>query len=154
MVENKDLTNLTKTQIQKYRLIFGLIDQDGDDLISFEDIKSAFHDIGITMDENTIKDDMLSTGKDGKLDFNGFLNVVGSKFGGFSEESELRDAFETFKSNNHIDSNLLKQNILNVVDDNQIKEGITDAIDEYTNENKITGEKKFEQDRFIANIKQ
>lgn len=146
--------SLTETQIQKYRLLFGLIDQDGDDLVSFEDLKSTFKDIGVTMDESTIRDGMLSDGKDGKLDFNGFLNIVGSKFGGFSEESELKDAFETFNNNNHIDSNLLKQNLLNVDNNEEIKKQISDVVDEFTKENKITGEKKFEQDRFIENIKQ
>jgi Ca2+-binding EF-hand superfamily protein len=154
MVENK---NLTKEKIQKYRMMFGLIDQDGDNLISFDDLKNTFDDIGVKIDTSIIKEKMLSDPKDGKIDFNNFLNIVGPKFDGFSEESELKDAFATFASgnNNDIDSTLLKQNLLNLLPDgDKRKENISNVISEFTKENKITDYKRFEQDKFIDIVKQ
>ena len=137
---------LTKAQIQKYRMMFSLIDQDGDDRISQSDLEAAFKDIGVNVDNSVISEDML---KGGSIDFNQFLNIVASKFNGFSDQEELQDAFATFQGPDGIDGKILRQNLVGIADSDDTKQAVTSVVDEFTKENKITGYEKFEADKFV-----
>lgn len=146
--------SFSKMQIQRYRMMFTIIDQDGDDLISEADLRGAFKDIGGAVGENTIADEMLDGAKDGKMDFNGFLQLVQGRFGGFSDEGELKDAFATFDDRGAIDSNVLRENLLQLAETEEEKRAVGDVVDEFTRENKITGFKKFDSATFIDHVKQ
>lgn len=147
---NKDFT---KSQIQKYRMLFNLIDQDGDEKISVKDLKVAASDVNLKLDDSVIKDMLKSAG--GKsVDFNSFLKISGAQFGGFSEESELRDALTTFDGKDGIDSAVLKSSLGELAESDADKKAVAGVVDEFTKENKITGYKKFDSEKFIESVKQ
>lgn len=160
MVESEIVSNsFTKTQIQKYRMLFNMIDVDGDAKISCNDLKSAFKDIGVDFNDLQIKG-MLKNNKD--IGFNEFLNIVKMRFGKFSEEGELKDAFAMFIDQNDngdsnkmtIDGSLLKENLNGLANGDDEKKAVETVMAEFTKENKITGYKKFDADTFIDSIKQ
>ena len=143
---------LSKDQIQKYRMMFTMIDQDGDDFITNDDIKAIFKDLNMEIDESTIDQEMLAN-SNGKLDFNGFLNVVNQKIKGFSDSEELKDAFQTFTSEGGIDSKVLKESLQSALSEESDKNAVNRVVEEYTKENKITGFQKFNADKFIDDVK-
>ncbi|KAG0684662.1 Myosin type II regulatory light chain [Pichia californica] len=145
--------NFSKAEIQRYRMIFNMIDQDGDEKISANDIEAITKDIDLKFDDSTIKK-MLENGKDGLLNFSGFLKIVGSKFSGFSDENELKDSFATFVGKDGIDGSILKNNLIEISEGDADKKAVSDVVDEFTKENKITGYKKFDADKFINSVKQ
>lgn len=128
-----------------------------------KDLKTTIVSVGL----DSVSDDeiqkMIPESNEGKLNFNTFLKIVAAKFSGFSEESELKDAFAVFQT---------KENDLNSVDAKELSEilagfangnsedlnvpsgDIQKAIGEFVKENKITGEKKFLAENFIDIIKQ
>lgn len=144
---------LTKKQIQKYRMLFNLIDKDGDEKISVNDLKTATKDIGLELDDSDIKN-MLKSGSGKSIDFNGFLKIAGAQFGGFSDENELKDAFATFDGKDGIDGRTLKKSLAELADNDADKNEVDEVVEEFTKENKITGYKKFDADKFIESVKQ
>ncbi|TID29839.1 hypothetical protein CANINC_001588 [Pichia inconspicua] len=128
-----------------------MIDKDSDDKISLDDIKSTFTDLNFKIEDSEIKEGMLNGSND--LDFNQFVTLLTSKFTGFSEESELRDAFATFVENESINSKTLRDCLSNTVSDKDEKEALSAVVEEFTKENKVTGVSKFMADEFIEKIK-
>lgn len=145
---------LDKTQIQKARMLFNIIDADGDEKINLQDLRKCFEDVGMeSIGEEEIR--KMIKNDDG-INFNEFLNIFEDKFQGFSEESELKDAFETFKdenNNNKIDSNLLSKKIQEVAETEESKTMVNQIVKDFTKENKVSGAKHFESDKFIDQIK-
>lgn len=144
--------DLTKDQIQKYRMMFTMIDLNGDDLITKDDIKAVAKDLALDIDDSVIDKHMLAEG-DGKLDFNGFLKIVAAKSAGFSDAEELKDAFATFRGADGIDGKILKENLTSVAGEESEREAIKQVAGDYIKENKITGFQKFKADKFIDDVK-
>lgn len=151
MDNSGDKQDLSKTEIQRYRMIFNMIDQDGDDKISSDDLKAIAKDVDLNFDDSVIKH-MIGDGHD-KLDFNSFLKIVDSKFSGFSDENELKDLFAPFIEKDGISSSFLKKNLMDISKTDDEKNSVTEVVDEYTKENKITGYKKFDADKFVESVK-
>lgn len=147
---NKDFT---KSQIQKYRMLFNLIDQDGDEKISVKDLQAAANDVSLNLDDSVVKD-MLKSGGGKSVDFNTFLKIAAAQFGGFSEESELKDAFTTFDGKDGIDGAVLNSSLAELAETDVEKKAVSEVVDEFTKENKITGYKKFDAEKFIESVKQ
>lgn len=143
-----EFDDLSKTQIQRYRMLFSIIDKDCDDKITMDDLKSTFKDLNLDIKGSK---DMLEESK--SLDFNQFVTLLVSKFSGFSEESELGDAFATFLENDIVNSKSLKDSVASTVIDDVDKKAVSDVVDEFTKKNNVTGVTKFKTEEFIEKIK-
>lgn len=154
MTENSEsVKEFTKTQIQQYRMLFNMIDQDSDDKISIDDLKAINKNVDLKLSDTAMKD-MLIDSENGTVDFNGFLKIVGSRFSVFSDENELKDAFATFVEKDGIDGSVLKKSLVSITENADGKKAVSAVVDEFTKENKITGYKKFDADKFIDGVKQ
>lgn len=152
-MSNEDF-EFSKSTIQKYKTMFQIIDKDGDNHISVSDLHDAFNGIGHRIEEAEVKNNLLGEFEDKKIDFNAFLRIVGSKFGGFSSEEELKDAFSTFvDSSGNIEGKAFKEDVASVTEAQEDKQPIEEVIDEFTKENRITGYKKVDSEKFIDNVK-
>lgn len=151
MDDSEEKQDFSKAEIQRYRMIFNMIDQDGDDKISGDDLKAIAKDVDLKFEDPVIKD--MIGGNEDKLDFNTFLKIIGSKFSSFSDENELKDLFATFTEKDGIDSSFLKSSLIDISKTEDEKKSISEVVDEYTKENKITGFKKFDADKFIESVK-
>lgn len=156
------LNKLTSKQLRQYKLLFSMIDQDHDQKISLKDLKTTIVSTGMeNMDDSSLSD--MLPGESKELNLNGFLKLIGSKFQGFSESSELEDAFSTFNDtsskDNNVDANRLKDALLEANERLSGIEGLSlteeemdTAIDDFSKENKISGKKTFLADKFIETI--
>lgn len=89
-------SQLTKHQIDMLREIFLLIDEDGDGIISEEDLKNAFKIVNKQVSNEDIES-MFNTAQD-PLTFGGFLSLLASGISDLSSKDELETAFEVFQS--------------------------------------------------------
>ncbi|KAF8578996.1 EF-hand [Ramaria rubella] len=100
-------------QIQQFKEAFSLIDQDGDGLISEQDLKGIFASLGLAPSKpmldnllsdrpgahqrgSTAADDVSS---DRGVNFTMFLTMMGEHLFDFDTEAELIEAFECFDEN-------------------------------------------------------
>lgn len=154
MTKNSDsVKEFSKTEIQRYRMLFNMIDQDSDEKISINDLKAINKDVNLKLSDSDLND-MLKDNGNGTVDFNGFLKIVGSRFSGFSDENELKDAFATFVEKDGINGSVLKKSLVDITENADDKKAVSEVVDEFTKENKITGYKKFDADKFIDSVKQ
>lgn len=156
------LNKLTSKQIRQYKTLFNLIDQDHDQKISLKDLKTTIVSLGMeSMDDDSVLK-MLPEGSK-EMNLNAFLKLIGTKFQGFSESSELEDAFSVFDNSSSrdsgIDANRLKDALLDANERLKGTEGLSlteeemdTAIDDFSKENKISGKKTFLADKFIETI--
>ncbi|KAF8488533.1 EF-hand [Gautieria morchelliformis] len=107
-------------QIQQFKEAFSLIDQDGDGLISEQDLKGIFLSLGLAPPQQML-DDLLNdrpgvyrkgtpnasddTSSDRGVNFTMFLTMMGEHLFEFDTEAELIEAFECFDEN---DSGVVK----------------------------------------------
>ncbi|PVF97067.1 EF-hand [Serendipita vermifera] len=89
-------------QVQQFREAFSLIDQDGDGVVSEEDLRRIFASLGITPSSGKLRE-LLSSRPGGQTDLSGegvnfmeFLTMMGEHLFEFDGESELIEAFESF----------------------------------------------------------
>lgn len=156
------LNKLTSKQIRQYKTLFNLIDQDHDQKISLKDLKTTIVSLGMeSMDDDSVLK-MLPEGSK-EMNLNAFLKLIGAKFQGFSESSELEDAFSVFNNSSSrdsgIDANRLKDALFDANERLKGTEGLSlteeemdTAVDDFSKENKISGKKTFLADKFIETI--
>ncbi|KAF8516703.1 hypothetical protein BU17DRAFT_50636 [Hysterangium stoloniferum] len=101
-------------QIQQFKEAFSLIDQDGDGIISEQDLKGIFASLGLPpskqMFDNLLNDrpgthqrgmtnDLDDSNTDRGVNFTMFLTMMGEHLFDFDTEAELIEAFESFDEN-------------------------------------------------------
>jgi len=84
----------SQNQVAEFKEAFGFIDQDKDGIISKNDIRSTFDQMGrLTSDKEL--DEMMSEAS-GPINFTMFLTIFGNKVGGMDEEEVIINAFTVF----------------------------------------------------------
>ncbi|KIJ29331.1 hypothetical protein M422DRAFT_269285 [Sphaerobolus stellatus SS14] len=101
-------------QIQQFKEAFSLIDQDGDGIISEQDLKGIFASLGLPLSKKMFDEllhdrpgshqrGMTNDPEDGSADrgvnFTMFLTMMGEHLFEFDTEAELLEAFESFDEN-------------------------------------------------------
>ncbi|KAG7833069.1 hypothetical protein KL939_003607 [Ogataea angusta] len=95
-------------------------------------------------------------GPDG-LVFNGFLKLMGSKYGEFSDRSELEQVFATFKDDSKtVDAAELKKHLTGVSktdpDIQLSKNDIDNVLKSFGKKSDLTGKTAFAADKFIDTV--
>jgi len=84
----------TQNQVAEFKEAFSFIDADKDGILSKNDIRSTFDQMGrLTSDKEL--DEMLSEAS-GPVNFTMFLTIFGSRVGGMDEEEVIINAFNIF----------------------------------------------------------
>ncbi|KAG7887450.1 hypothetical protein KL936_004147 [Ogataea polymorpha] len=99
---------------------------------------------------------MAEAGSDG-LVFNNFLKLMGSKYGDFSDRSELKQVFATFKDDsNTVNATELREHLANVSSANQdihlSKEDMKNVLKSFSKKSDLTGKTAFAADKFIDTV--
>ncbi|KAG7876259.1 hypothetical protein KL938_004650 [Ogataea parapolymorpha] len=143
------------SQVAHWKGVFDIIDQDHDGKITDEDIKNTYSSLGLK-DEGEAQKMMAEAGSDG-LVFNGFLRLMGSKYGDFSDRSELEQVFATFKDDSKtVNAAELKEHLTSVSRTNQdiqsSKEDINKVLKAFSKKSDLTGKTAFAADKFIDTV--
>ncbi|EDO19251.1 hypothetical protein Kpol_1050p111 [Vanderwaltozyma polyspora DSM 70294] len=100
---------LSSELIDRLKVAFQMIDDDGDGSITKEDLKKTFKTLGVTIGENEL-DGMLNSGGVGEeVSFPEFLRVMSGSFEQFSSKKELEDSFKNISSES--DGNVSQQEL-------------------------------------------
>jgi len=84
----------TQNQVAEFKEAFGFIDQDKDGILSKNDIRATFDQMGrLTSDKEL--EEMLSEAS-GPINFTMFLTIFGSRVAGMDEEEVIINAFQIF----------------------------------------------------------
>ncbi|KAH3666476.1 hypothetical protein OGAPHI_003472 [Ogataea philodendri] len=158
MVDRADdwnINSLSKSQIEHFKAIFDILDQDHDGKISAEDIKNTHSSLGIK-DGGDAKKMLAESGSDG-LVFNAFVKFMHTKYGDFNDKNELEQVFSSFKNeSNTIYADDLRQNILDVgktnPDAKMSKNDLNKVISSFSKKNGLTGKATFTSDAFIDTV--
>ncbi|VEU22030.1 DEKNAAC102999 [Brettanomyces naardenensis] len=152
------VNQLSKEQLQRYKSLFNLIDQDHDGKITNKDLKSTILNLGIEGIEDDSINEMIPK-KAKEMNLNGFFKLMATKFANFSEPTEITEAFEAFggekgtKNKTTVDSGRLKRGLLEVGrgqgDYTMSGEELDEVMKDFGRENKLTGEKLFLVDKFV-----
>ena len=81
-------------QVQEFKEAFGLMDQDRDGSISFDDLKEVYSSLGKQPKEAELKQMLEET--DGPVNFTKLLTLFGERLNGTDAEDILMNAFKTF----------------------------------------------------------
>lgn len=104
-------------------------------------------------DDNTI---LSMLPKSGSMRLNEFLKLLNGRFGGFSDESELQDAFGVFENDSKkhtLDAEILKQKLRDSNTDEDVDmDKICGVVDSFSKQSKTSGDKTFHSSRFIEMI--
>ncbi|XP_072122490.1 myosin regulatory light chain 2, atrial isoform isoform X2 [Mobula birostris] len=84
-----------QSQIQEFKEAFGCIDQNRDGIISKQDLKETFVQLGKMNVKDEELDEMLKEGK-GPMNFTVFLSLFGEKLNGTDPEETILNAFKLF----------------------------------------------------------
>ncbi|XP_020313217.1 LOW QUALITY PROTEIN: myosin light chain 5-like [Oncorhynchus kisutch] len=89
---------LQQTQIQEFKEVFTLIDQDRDGFIDKEDLKDTYESPGKLNVKNNELEDMLKEACSA-INFTMFLNLFGEKLHGTDPEEIILNTFRMFNPN-------------------------------------------------------
>ncbi|ODV83555.1 hypothetical protein CANARDRAFT_24791 [[Candida] arabinofermentans NRRL YB-2248] len=162
--QTQALNQLSKDQIQQFKSIFNLIDQDHDDNISVKDLKTTICNMGVEdIDDNTIAQMIPENQQKTGINFSVFLKLMSSKYGEFTEKTDLTQAFSVFKTTTSGDddglncnSDELKESLLNTNARNSSKmndSSIEKIINNFSKTNDLSGESVFNAESFIDTVK-
>ncbi|XP_067857218.1 myosin regulatory light chain 2, atrial isoform [Heptranchias perlo] len=84
-----------QSQIQEFKEAFGCIDQNRDGIISKQDLKETFVQLGKLNTKDEELEEMLKEGK-GPMNFTVFLSLFGEKLSGTDPEETILNAFKLF----------------------------------------------------------
>ncbi|XP_043537288.1 myosin regulatory light chain 2, atrial isoform [Chiloscyllium plagiosum] len=84
-----------QSQIQEFKEAFGCIDQNRDGIISKQDLKETFMQLGKLNTNDEELEEMLKEGK-GPMNFTVFLSLFGEKLNGSDPEETILNAFKLF----------------------------------------------------------
>ncbi|XP_072913368.1 myosin regulatory light chain 2, atrial isoform [Hemitrygon akajei] len=84
-----------QSQIQEFKEAFGCIDQNRDGIISKQDLKETFMQLGKVNVKDEELEEMLKEGK-GPMNFTVFLSLFGEKLNGTDPEETILNAFKLF----------------------------------------------------------
>ncbi|KAG7878604.1 hypothetical protein KL907_003835 [Ogataea polymorpha] len=143
------------SQVAHWKGVFDVIDQDHDGKITEEDIRNTYTSLGLK-DEGEAQKMMAEAGSEG-LVFNNFLKLMGSKYGDFSDRSELKQVFATFKDDsNTVNATELREHLANVSSANQdihlSKEDMKNVLKSFSKKSDLTGKTAFAADKFIDTV--
>ncbi|KAG7746900.1 hypothetical protein KL911_003915 [Ogataea haglerorum] len=143
------------SQVAHWKGIFDVIDQDHDGKITEEDIKNTYSSLGLK-DEGEAAKMMAEADSDG-LVFNGFLKLMGTKYGDFSDRNELEQVFAAFKDDSKtLNAAELKEHLISVGKSNQdiqlSKDDINNVLRTFGKKSDLTGKTAFAADKFIDTV--
>ncbi|KAG7695343.1 hypothetical protein KL930_003776 [Ogataea haglerorum] len=143
------------SQVAHWKGIFDVIDQDHDGKITEEDIKNTYSSLGLK-DEGEAAKMMAEADSDG-LVFNGFLKLMGTKYGDFSDRNELEQVFAAFKDDSKtVNAAELKEHLISVGKSNQdiqlSKDDINNVLRTFGKKSDLTGKTAFAADKFIDTV--
>ncbi|CAF3785597.1 unnamed protein product [Rotaria magnacalcarata] len=87
-------TMFDQKQVQEFKEAFGLMDQDRDGSISFDDLKEVYSSLGKAPKESDLKQMIEETG--GPVNFTKLLQMFGDRLHGTDPEDVLMNGFKTF----------------------------------------------------------
>ncbi|KAG7694457.1 hypothetical protein KL933_003722 [Ogataea haglerorum] len=143
------------SQVAHWKGIFDVIDQDHDGKITEEDIKNTYSSLGLK-DEGEAAKMMAEADSDG-LVFNGFLKLMGTKYGDFSDRNELEQVFAAFQDDSKtVNAAELKEHLISVGKSNQdiqlSKDDINNVLRTFGKKSDLTGKTAFAADKFIDTV--
>ncbi|KAG7800408.1 hypothetical protein KL944_003981 [Ogataea haglerorum] len=143
------------SQVAHWKGIFDVIDQDHDGKITEEDIKNTYSSLGLK-DKGEAAKMMAEADSDG-LVFNGFLKLMGTKYGDFSDRNELEQVFAAFKDDSKtVNAAELKEHLISVGKSNQdiqlSKDDINNVLRTFGKKSDLTGKTAFAADKFIDTV--
>lgn len=168
------MDTLSNKDTEKARLIFTVLDADGDGVISLADLKSAQVGHGVDLSEDDLSQ-MLAV-REKKIDLSEFMSIFKSKWEGFDAADDVQQALAVFadadaddqrqsqsqsqsqssknkhsnQDNIEIPANRLHQELeLNLDASSKAQ----DAMAYFVKENAVTGEKTFKGSDFLDMIR-
>ena len=91
-------SNLTMDQIDHFREVFAVFDQDGSGAIDCQELGSCLRSLGQNLSEEELKELIMSVDEDlsGTINFEEFLGMINSKSDAMNVEDEMLAAFQEF----------------------------------------------------------
>jgi len=89
---------MSKEQVAQFKAAFEMFDKDGDGTITTKELGTVMRNLGANPTETELQDMINEVDGDGsgEIDFDEFLQLMGSKMKDSDAESELRAAFRAF----------------------------------------------------------
>ncbi|PVV04545.1 hypothetical protein BB560_000955 [Smittium megazygosporum] len=115
-LDSNAFTIFDQRQISELKEAFQMFDQDGDGIISSEDLRQMFTSIGENPKDEYIE--KMINSSNGPLNFTGFLTMMSEKLRYSDSEKDLKAAFKTFDDNGdgYIDPNDFKEALMTMGD--------------------------------------
>lgn len=93
--QNSNVFNMfEKKQVQEFKEAFGLWDQDRDGVISVDDLREVYSNLGKVPKDNDLKE--MLTEAAGPMNFTMMLSLFADNMGGTDEESTILNAFKLY----------------------------------------------------------
>ena len=139
---------MTEEQIAEYREAFSVFDKNGDGAITREELGTVMRSLGQSPTETDLQDiiNEVDADRDGTINFNEFLTMMGMKMEETNRVSELQEAFRLFDKDGN---GLISFEELRHVMKN-LGENLTDSeIGEMMNEADSDGDRQINYDEFV-----
>ena len=139
---------MTEEQIAKYKEGFSVLDKNGDGLITREELGTVMRSLGQNPTEADLHDiiNEVDADRDGTINFNEFLTMMGMKMEETNRVAELQEAFRLFDKDGN---GLISFEELGHVMKN-LGENLTDSeIGEMMNEADSDGDGQINYDEFV-----
>ena len=144
----KMTSQMTEEQIAEYKEAFSVFDKNGDGAITRDELGTVMRSLGQNPTETDLQDiiNEVDADRDGAINFQEFLTMMGLKMEEVNREAELREAFSLFDK----DSNgLISAEELRLVMKN-LGENLTDGeIGEMMREADTDGDGHINYDEFV-----
>jgi Ca2+-binding EF-hand superfamily protein len=129
MSKREDAPQLSEQEISELRDAFLLFDQNGDGSITITELENVLKNLNMNPTKQELEDMLneVDIDKNGTIDFDEFVALMGQKFQNRDTEEELQLAFKVFDKNNdgfisHSELKLMMHNLGENLSDEQIAE--------------------------------